>query len=540
MNAADLLIRPSIIVVFGLALDAALGRRSAALRHCVLAVALFAAAAVVPLGGVLPSWDLPSSNLPARPATVELADPARNTPPAMAVTVVAEDAARGRSSFLPLMLVVWAAGVALGAGMLLAGLGRLAWIASHAVRVQDGPWVRIAAQVSGVLGVTRRVRILQTEAPGLLATWGLVRPCVLLPAHAPQWSEQRIRVVLSHELAHIRRHDWLVQMAAELLRIVYWFNPLLWLACVRLRRESEQACDDVVLRAGVPAREYAAHLLELARSCRRPAPRFASALPMARPSTLERRIGAMLNPGLDRATLSRRAIGLTALALLVVTLPTAAFRGAQSEPLPLTGSVYDTSGAVVPQVELTLTREGQVPWEAITDTAGHFEFAPVEPGKYVLEASLAGFHPLRQEIELQEARDWDRAITLQVGQLQETIVVREERVAQEPSTSASPAPGPEPIKVGGNVRAPRKLHDVKPVYPPAMRNAGREGIVPMEAVIGRDGSVNTIRVLSAQIHPDFAVAAVDAVRQWRFSPTLLNGEPIEVVMTVSVEFGLSD
>ena len=73
-----------------------------------------------------------------------------------------------------------------------------------------------------------------------------------------------------------------------------------------------------------------------------------------------------------------------------------------------------------------------------------------------------------------------------------------------------------------------------------MREAGREGVVPIEAIIGRDGTVASIRVLSAQVHPDFAIAAVDAVRQWRFTPTLLNGRPVEVVMTVSVTFNLSD
>jgi len=73
-----------------------------------------------------------------------------------------------------------------------------------------------------------------------------------------------------------------------------------------------------------------------------------------------------------------------------------------------------------------------------------------------------------------------------------------------------------------------------------MRDAGLEGIVPIEAVIGPDGSVTSVRVVSAQVHPDFAIAAVDAVRQWRFTPTLLNGSPVEVVMTVTVQFGLSD
>ena len=73
-----------------------------------------------------------------------------------------------------------------------------------------------------------------------------------------------------------------------------------------------------------------------------------------------------------------------------------------------------------------------------------------------------------------------------------------------------------------------------------MKEAGLEGEVPIDAVIGRDGSVISVRVLNAQVHPEFAIAAVDAVRQWKFSPTLLNGRPIEVVMAVTVGFSLSN
>jgi protein TonB len=87
---------------------------------------------------------------------------------------------------------------------------------------------------------------------------------------------------------------------------------------------------------------------------------------------------------------------------------------------------------------------------------------------------------------------------------------------------------------------PTKTLDVKPTYPKSMRDAGREGVVPLEAIIGPEGTVTSVRVLTAQVHPDFAIAAAEAVRQWKFTPTLLNGAPVEVVMKVSVEFRLSD
>jgi TonB family protein len=533
--AAVLVIRSSVVVVFGLLLSACLAKRSAALRHCVLATAIGGAVLVVPFSLGLPAWEVP---LPA-PSTSALqrSIPAAVDAPALTATTPPSLPAPAESRRSPIPML-WLAGFLAAASMLLTGVLRLRRIAARATRVTDAGWLRATRDVAASYGIQRDVVLLQTGAPDLLATWGMLRPRVLLPADAREWSADRVHVVLSHELAHIRRHDWFVQMAAEMLRTVLWFNPLIWIACTRLRRESEQACDDAVLEKGVPAREYASHLLDLARKLRRPQSPWLTAMPMAHSSTLERRIAAMLNPRLDRQALSRRAIAAIAVLLLAVTLPIAAVRAAQTTPATLTGSIYDATGAVMPGVEVTLEDANQFKWSATTNSTGHFEFTRVQPGKYVLAASIPGFKALRQEFELKNARDWDRAVTLQVGELSEMITVQETRVAAAPAPSQPQAP--QRIRVGGNIRAPRKEIDVRPVYPAAMRAAGREGIVPIQAIIGVDGSVSSVRVLTAQVHPDFAIAAADAVRQWRFSPTLLNGAPVEVVMTVSVAFKLSE
>ena len=151
---------------------------------------------------------------------------------------------------------------------------------------------------------------------------------------------------------------------------------------------------------------------------------------------------------------------------------------------------------------------------------------------------MPGFNAFRDEFELKTAGDWDRAITLTVGTLKETVSVSAKR---EPATQATPgAPNPIPVRVGGNIRAPRKLVNVNPVYPASMRTAGRSGVVPIEALIGTDGTVMFSRVLSASVHPDFAAAAVEAVRQWKFSPTLLNGKAVEVLMSVTINFSLEE
>ena len=208
-----------------------------------------------------------------------------------------------------LLVAVWAAGFALGIGLIAVSFFRLHRVVARAVAVADGPWSRGVSALSASVGLRRPITLLQTDTPDLLATWGALTPQILLPSRATEWSHARIHAVLGHEIAHIQRQDWLVQFAAEAVRAVYWFNPLYWIACRLLRRESEQACDDAVLRLGVPARDYALHLVDVARSCRSSALPVAAVMPMARPSTLERRISAMLNPSLGRRVPTVRAAG---------------------------------------------------------------------------------------------------------------------------------------------------------------------------------------------------------------------------------------
>ena len=528
----DAVIRSSLLLAIGLGLAAALGHRPAAWRHLVLATAIFAAVAVVPLSRTLPRWEF--LTVEAVPVTVAVKPgPAQvnvtSTAPSVAAATV-----DGGTSWVSTVASVWLAGVIVALAVLLTRVLRLVWLSARAERVDDERWQQAARTICTRYGINRQPALLRTDAPDLIATWGAVRPRVLLPAESGTWSDDRLHAVLCHELAHVRRHDWVVQMLAEAARAIGWCHPLMAIACRRLRRESEHACDDAVLGLGVPASSYASHLLALAQTSRA-ARLSAMALPMARPSTLERRIAAMLIQGTDRRALSRRAVVATAALMTVATLSTAALQGVQGAPAPLGGVIYDPSGAVLPGVTVSLQDSQDFKWQAETDAAGHFEFPPVQPGRYVLEATLMGFNVLRQEFSLRQTSDWDRAITMQVGVLTETINVSASRAAPVAART-----GPTPVRVGGNIKAPLKLVNVNPVYPASMRQAGRAGDVKMEAIIGQDGAVLSVRVLGAHVHPDFAMAAVDAVRQWLFSPTLLNGKPVEVVMNVSVNFTLAD
>jgi beta-lactamase regulating signal transducer with metallopeptidase domain len=253
-------------------------------------------------------------------------------PDGPASSAIVEATAEAASVFTSekLMIFVWLFGCGIGAAVLIAGSARLSWIAWRASPVPDDQWKSVIAQ----LRLKRSVRFRQSQTASILVTWGAWRPQVLLPANAENWSEDRVRLVFAHEFAHIRRNDWFVQILAETVRTFYWFNPLFWMACNRLRQESECACDDAVLGLGVDGTEYASELLELARILKNSNRAWSTAVAMAHPSTLERRFAAMLDPTIDRRSISRKAI-FAALALsLCLVLPLAAMRAPiQSGPV---------------------------------------------------------------------------------------------------------------------------------------------------------------------------------------------------------------
>jgi periplasmic protein TonB len=100
----------------------------------------------------------------------------------------------------------------------------------------------------------------------------------------------------------------------------------------------------------------------------------------------------------------------------------------------------------------------------------------------------------------------------------------------------APPPPTRVVRVGGNIRAPKLVHEVKPVYPELALQARAAAMVILEAQVGTDGRVRTVRVLRG--HPIFDQAAIDAVQQWRYQPLLLNGLPTEFILTVTMSFKL--
>lgn len=217
----------------------------------------------------------------------------------------------------PIALVVWALGALLILGRVALGTVAATRLARRGDVPDDPAWYCLLAEVRDELGIRRPVtlRLADVTTP---MTWGAIRPTVLFPYAARDWDEERCRLVLLHELAHVRRNDWLAHLVGQVACAVHWFDPLAWIAARRLADAREDATDDAVLAAGARPSVYATHLLAIARTVPGPSAGHAVALTMTTRHPLESRLMSILDA---RPRTSRRAF-LTPVLLggLVLTL----------------------------------------------------------------------------------------------------------------------------------------------------------------------------------------------------------------------------
>jgi beta-lactamase regulating signal transducer with metallopeptidase domain len=381
----DAALKGAILVAIAAIAAYVLRNRSAASRHAAWTAAVIGHLAIPALVLLLPAWKMPllpaaswmapeSAALTAAPTITAIdasvaGDPSRpatssasiikpdsrslvsagpTNPATVSATSPITTTSSTRPGIVPIIAAIWLAGLLLVLLRLAYGTWRVGQLARDGARVEDGMWLSLTQRLANRLGVTRPLILLRGERLAVPVTWGIVYPAVLLPQDADTWSEERRRFVLVHEMAHVKRFDALTQLLAQISVAVFWFDPLVWLAVHRMRVEREHACDDYVLRDGTAPSLYAGELLEMVRSIGMPrhdrgAPAFA-ALAMARRSEFEGRMLAILDPRLDRHTLTRRGTLMTAVIVALLTLPLAALRPFQ-QPTPAAPAATATTPA---------------------------------------------------------------------------------------------------------------------------------------------------------------------------------------------------
>jgi len=339
-------LKSTIVLGAAWTLARALRRHSAAARHLVWTAAAAALVALPLLSFALPALRVRAgaldplvASIAFRATAVAPADTA-GAPAVLSASSQRAASARPRVDIEFLIPLLWAAGAALALSQMLG-----AWmIMLHKRRtaLPFGDSVLFPA-LARTLGIRRPVALLEIPAGGMPLTFGILHPAVFLPAGARDWSEDRRRVVLLHELAHIRRGDLATQMVARAAVSLFWWNPLAWMLWREFVKERERAADDMVLRAGEPATAYASQLLEIARTMQSAPMLISAAVAMARPSQLEGRLMAILDARIDRSPLSPRAPVAAALLAVAMMAPFAALQ-AQDKP----------DAAILPNVEATI------------------------------------------------------------------------------------------------------------------------------------------------------------------------------------------
>jgi TonB family protein len=502
--------RATVVLVAACLAAFAMRRASASARRFVWIATAFCLLALPMLSRLLPP--IGARKIQAKPADIVMTVSKART----STIPIARHAPSSRSPWIP---IVWAAGALVVMGRLSAGMLRLAWLKRGATRIEP------AADMA----------YLESTRVSMPMTCGIFRPVILLPVDYRNWSKDRLRLVLAHERIHVQQRDCLFQIVMQMACALYWFHPLAWIAAARLRIERERACDDAVLRLGIDGPEYAGHLLELVRTLQ-PAATPSFAVAMAQQSNLESRLVALLDAKINRKRLSRRAAWVTVLASLSLLLPVAVVRGqSQGSRGTISGVVYDASGAVIPHATVLATNlDSHTKEAAITNDAGEYSLGAIAPGHYELEVTNRGFKIHRNNVNLNANDHQHVDISMELGNISDKVEV----IGKKPAALVGPAAIPQRIRVGGNVVAAQLVSKVVPIYPAYSQEKGIEGSVLLEAVIAIDGHVLSLKALNAP-DPDLVTAAITAVQQWHYTPMLLNGEPVEALTTVIVDFRLT-
>ena len=559
------MIRATIALLIAHAIIPRLRRASAAERHLFWVAAMATAAMLPGLALVMPAWrpiwaTSLMDALPPSLATLSTWAFPRSPDVILRATEV-EPTAWTTVNWLA---AIWLVGSATVLFRLAVEGVKLRRLMSTSRAVTDPRALRLLRETASALGLSRAPHLLRSAHALIPLTWGLHRPRVLLPDEAGEWEEERLRAVLAHELAHVRRGDWFVHVSAQIACAVYWFHPLFWTAERALGRESEHAADDEVLGIGLDGSVYAVYLLDIVRAARTAMPPRRTVMAMARTSHLERRVTALLDMTVNRGARSTRAV-IVAAALAIVVTPTIAAMTIQPSALymdvvvqmldlpPVTASVdvqgpdpmqpsvrhapggdAATAGSIVPPTIAEYTTPAlysdqarQRRTEGVVTVALHVD----DRGRVTNARVVRGLGNGLDQNALVAVRQWrlqpgtdngrpvamDAEVDIEFNLRTEAI---NELIANDMVTLVGP--GITPPRVARTTEMPSRI-------------TGARGTVLLDVVLLENGSPKILRILRS-LSPEADESAVRHFEQWRFSPALRNGVPVKVRMNAEVRF----
>ena len=416
-------------------------------------------------------------------------------------------------------------------------------------------------------------------------TFGVLKPIVLLPIALKAADIAAQRAVVAHELHHVKRRDWGWVVAEEVIRSVFWFHPAMWWLVSRVQLARETVVDELSILATNARRTYLDTLLAFADDTG-----LASSPAFSARRHLFHRIMLLSKEG--EMSSARVAVGS---GVLVLALGASAWGAVGA--FPLYGEWREEQAVRDPQRPprdpISADDHHRVAVEYF-DQARRETTSTAEKRRLILNGIAAEDRALALRPDFVSALTYknillrmqavltddvqemnallkqadglrSQAIALLAAGQHEMVFVPAPPGAAPPAARASqeievrpqgvpPPPPPPPespagwleyrtlieqhkaMRIGGALKAPDKVRDVRPVYPPVAKSAGVQGVVIVEALIDANGLVVEARVLRSI--PLLDEAALEAVKQWEYTPSLMNGVPTAVVMTVTVNFRL--
>jgi TonB family protein len=428
-------------------------------------------------------------------------------------------------------------------------------------------------------------------------TFGVMRPVVLLPVSLREQPAATRRAVIAHELVHVRRRDWCWVLAEEFVRALLWFNPAIWWLISRVQQAREEVVDSTAVALTGNRREYVEALLAFADDVPlAPAPAFARRRHLFRRILLLSKENAMSARRLVASAAIMAIVVAVAGWTAVVAFPLLADGEATSQQWTLAaleqppGPIEQTAKAVTGDNPVPKRVFGDVPvfpqnaqgeyssvtvtLRTIVDEAGHVaelrlagfsfrrggigatvdggqnvgqrfeqftlraQFKDAQGGAVITGESMRPMFEAFIEAAADAVQRWQYEPPPNGPIVFNTVIQFTDGKPTASGTAAAAVPrnADGALRVGGAVSPPVKLKDVRPVYPQEAQDAGIQGVVILEVRIEGDGRVSNGHVLRSI--PMLDAAALSAALQWEFTPTLLNGQAVPVIMTVTIQFSL--
>jgi TonB family protein len=434
-------------------------------------------------------------------------------------------------------------------------------------------------------GAAGRVRLLESARISVPTVIGWLRPAVLFPAGA-EIETNHLQALLAHELEHVRRCDYLVNLLQSAIEALLFFHPAVWWVSAQIRTERECCCDDAAVKTCGDLRLYLRALSEAEH--RRSGTKLAVALSGTSLLHRIRRLTKMRT--VQSNHWKTRSAGISAFAVLLIfsaaaillafipvqaeqtttqastqevkvkvpkPAPTVSSKQVSEAPVPrrvtitksevqqspqaelapqqgqqekITGTILDPTGGVIPGAFISIFDAQTNELLATTPSAANGSFEIVPPaGNYYIQVALPGFQT--QVFSKSQLGPSPLMIEMELGQIKEVVTV-----TTAAPTTASPRAKREPIRVGGSLVPPKLVKRADPLYPPEARDANVEGAVVVSALIDTEGNVTNPVVLSG--HHLLWDAALTCVGQWHYQPVLLNGEPRPMRLSITIVFKL--